>query len=44
LEPEDRARLSTLTGMLPKPVAGPMDSIVSLLIRSDPVIAVSTTW
>jgi O-antigen/teichoic acid export membrane protein len=33
LEPEDRARFSVLTGMLPKPIAGTLDKIVSLLIR-----------
>jgi O-antigen/teichoic acid export membrane protein len=35
LEPEDHARFNILTGMLPKPVAGPADKIVSLLIRPD---------
>jgi O-antigen/teichoic acid export membrane protein len=35
LEQEDRARLSILTGILPKPFAGPADKIVSLLIRTD---------
>jgi hypothetical protein len=33
LEPEDRARFHILTGMLPKPLAGPADKIISLLIR-----------
>jgi hypothetical protein len=33
LEPEDRARFSVLTGMLPKPIARSLDKIVSLLIR-----------
>jgi len=33
LEPEDRARFSVLTGMLPKPIARPLDKMVSLLIR-----------
>lgn len=33
LEPEDRARFSILTGMLPKPLAGPANKIVSLLIH-----------
>ena len=33
LEPEDRARFSVLTGMLPKPIAGTLDKVVSLLIR-----------
>ena len=35
LEPEDRARFSILTGMLPKSVARPMDKMVSLLIRPE---------
>jgi len=33
LEPEDRDRFHILTGMLPKPLAGPADKIISLLIR-----------
>ena len=33
LEPEDRDRFSILTGMLPKPIARPMNTIVSLMIR-----------
>lgn len=33
LEPEDEARLKTLTGALPKPIAGPVDTFLSLLIR-----------
>jgi hypothetical protein len=35
LEPEDRDRLRILTGMLPKPIAGPVDKILSLLIRPE---------
>jgi O-antigen/teichoic acid export membrane protein len=35
LEPEDRTRFSILTGMLPKPIAGPAEKMVSLLIRPD---------
>ena len=35
LEPEDRARFGVLTGMLPKPIAGHAEKIVSLLIRPD---------
>jgi O-antigen/teichoic acid export membrane protein len=35
LEPEDRARFTILTGMLPKPIAGPADRFVSMLIRPD---------
>jgi O-antigen/teichoic acid export membrane protein len=34
-EPEDRSRFSILTGMLPKPIAAPVNKIVSLLIPSD---------
>jgi O-antigen/teichoic acid export membrane protein len=33
LEPEDRARFNVITGMLPKPFAGPANKVVSLLIR-----------
>jgi hypothetical protein len=33
LEPEDRARFSVLTAMLPKSIANPLDKIVSFLIR-----------
>jgi len=33
LEPEDRARFSILTGMMPKRIAGMADKILSLLIR-----------
>jgi hypothetical protein len=33
LEPEDRDRFKILTGMLPKPVAGPVDTFLSLLVR-----------
>jgi O-antigen/teichoic acid export membrane protein len=33
LEPEDHDRFNILTGMLPKPLAGPADKIVSILIR-----------
>jgi O-antigen/teichoic acid export membrane protein len=35
LEPEDRDRFRILTGMLPKPIAGPADKILSLLIRRE---------
>jgi len=35
LEPEDRDRFSILTGMMPKRIAGPVDKIMSLLIRPD---------
>jgi O-antigen/teichoic acid export membrane protein len=40
LEPEDRDRFRTLTGMLPKPIAMPLDKILSLLIR--PGIAIES--
>jgi O-antigen/teichoic acid export membrane protein len=33
LEPEDRARFNTLTGMLPKPIARPANAILLSLIR-----------
>jgi O-antigen/teichoic acid export membrane protein len=33
LEPEDHGRFKTLTGMLPRPVAGPADKILLLLAR-----------
>jgi O-antigen/teichoic acid export membrane protein len=33
LEPEDQDRFKILTGALPKPIAGPMDTFLSLLIR-----------
>jgi O-antigen/teichoic acid export membrane protein len=33
LEPEDQARFNTLTGMLPRALAGPLERIVSLMIR-----------
>jgi O-antigen/teichoic acid export membrane protein len=33
LEPEDRARFSILTAMLPKPIAVPVDKILSLMIH-----------
>jgi O-antigen/teichoic acid export membrane protein len=33
LEPEDRARFSILTGMMPKSIAGTADKVLSLLIR-----------
>ena len=42
LEPEDRARFSILTGMLPKPIAGPVDAFLSLLIRPENASAVPT--
>jgi len=35
LEPEDRARFSVLTGMLPKAFAGPANKVLSLLIRPE---------
>ena len=35
LEPEDRDRFRILTGMLPKPIAGPVDKLLSLLIRQE---------
>lgn len=41
LEQEDHARLSTLTGMLPKPIAAPAKTLLSLLIRVEETDAVS---
>jgi O-antigen/teichoic acid export membrane protein len=36
LEPEDRDRFRILTGMLPKPLAGPANRILSLLAHREP--------
>jgi hypothetical protein len=33
LEPEDRDRFNILTMMLPKPIAGPANRLLSVLIR-----------
>jgi hypothetical protein len=33
LEPEDQARLTLLTRSLPKSIGGPVESILSLMIR-----------
>jgi O-antigen/teichoic acid export membrane protein len=41
LEPEDHARFRMLTGMLPKPIAGPANNLLSLLIRVEEADAVS---
>jgi hypothetical protein len=35
LEPEDHGRFKLLAGMLPKPIAGPADKMLSLLVRPD---------
>jgi O-antigen/teichoic acid export membrane protein len=35
LEPEDRDRFKLLAGMLPKPLAGPADKLLSLLVRAE---------
>jgi O-antigen/teichoic acid export membrane protein len=35
LEPEDRDRFKLLAGMLPKPLAGPVDNLLSLLTRPE---------
>jgi O-antigen/teichoic acid export membrane protein len=35
LEPEDRDRFNTLTGMLPKPIARPVNAVLLLLIRPE---------
>ena len=36
LEPEDHARLNVVGGMLPKPIAGLVDKLLSLLTRLEP--------
>ena len=36
LEPEDRDRFKLLAAMLPKPLAGPVDNLLSLLARREP--------
>jgi O-antigen/teichoic acid export membrane protein len=41
LEPEDRGRFTLLAGMLPKPLAGSAERIVSLLVHAECVGAVS---
>jgi O-antigen/teichoic acid export membrane protein len=33
LQPEDSKRLSTLTGILPKPVSGPVNKVLTFLVR-----------
>jgi O-antigen/teichoic acid export membrane protein len=40
LEPQDRVRFRVLTGMLPKPISGPVDRMVSFLIRAEVSVAV----
>jgi O-antigen/teichoic acid export membrane protein len=35
LEPEDRDRFKLLAEMLPKPLAGPADKVISLLVRAE---------
>jgi O-antigen/teichoic acid export membrane protein len=35
LEPEDRARFSVLSGMLPKPIRPPVDRMISILVRPE---------
>jgi O-antigen/teichoic acid export membrane protein len=42
LEPEDRFRLGTLAGMLPRPLAGPVDRILLLLTRAEVRTATTT--
>ncbi len=43
LEPEDRTRLSTLTGLLPKKIGGPANKLMLLLIRPELVGATEKT-
>jgi hypothetical protein len=42
LEPEDRDRFEILAGMLPKPVAGPVDTMLSWLTSGEKDPAVVT--
>ena len=35
LEPQDRDRFNTLTGMMPKPIARPVNALLFLLIRPE---------
>jgi O-antigen/teichoic acid export membrane protein len=42
LEPEDRDRFKILSGMLPKPIAGPVNMFLSLLIHKELESVVST--
>jgi O-antigen/teichoic acid export membrane protein len=35
LEPEDRARFTVLSGMLPRSMRGPVDKIISILVRPE---------
>jgi hypothetical protein len=35
LEPEDRDRFNTLTGLLPKPIASPVNAVLLVLIRPE---------
>jgi O-antigen/teichoic acid export membrane protein len=42
LEPEDRTRLSTLTGMLPNAIAAPANSMLFLLAPAEPADEVTT--
>jgi O-antigen/teichoic acid export membrane protein len=39
LEPEDRSRLNILTRMLPQPIAGLVDKVLSMLTRAEPARA-----
>ena len=42
LEPEDRSRFNLLAAMLPKPIAGPVNAVLLLLIRPEPESAMPT--
>jgi O-antigen/teichoic acid export membrane protein len=39
LEPEDRDRFTTMTGMLPKPIARPVNTIILMLVHQEPATA-----
>jgi hypothetical protein len=43
LEPEDRDRFTHLAELLPKPLIGPADKVISLLVHAECAIAVSPT-
>jgi hypothetical protein len=43
LEPEDRDRFTHLAELLPKPLIGPADKVISLLVHPECAIAVSPT-
>ena len=44
LEPQDRTRFGILTGTLPRAIATPINSVLSLLIRPEPIQIQKKTW